>query len=134
VGEELGKLLIDVMPLLHSDTEKCVLCPVPLHWSREFYRGFNQAEQLATILSNATNIPVVHCLKRVRSTPFQARKKGAERRQAMHDMFRCILPSVPSQVILIDDILTTGATMDACAKVLKDHGTVWVGGLVLAKG
>ncbi|MBI3336657.1 ComF family protein [Candidatus Peregrinibacteria bacterium] len=134
MGEELGKLLIDVVPILYADTKKCVLCPVPLHWSREFYRGFNQAEQLATILSDSANIPMVRCLRRMRATGFQARRRGIERRQSMSDMFRCALNPMPSHIILVDDIMTTGATMDACAKELKAHGAKWVGGLVLAKG
>lgn len=119
---------------MKDDTEKCVLCPVPLHWSREFYRGFNQAEQLAMSLSGATNIPVHALLRRSQPTGFQARRYGKERRQFMHAMFRCVATPVPSRVILIDDILTTGATMDECAKVLKEEGATWVGGVVLAKG
>src|SRR3989338_8109202 len=128
MGEELGRLLVNVIRAHHDtegaqdDTEKFVLCPVPLHWSREFYRGFNQAEQLAMILSHATLVPVVHSLRRMRATGFQARRHGAERRQSMRDMFRCVLNPIPSHIILVDDIMTTGATMDACARVLKEQG------------
>ncbi len=119
-----------------SDTSPApILCPVPLHWSRRFWRGFNQAELLAKNISDAKQWPMQHLLKRVRATGHQAHRKREERLTALNDAFvfdeRC---DVPSTVILVDDLCTTGTTLRECAKALKKAGVKHVSALVVAYG
>lgn len=130
---ELGALLVRA-GLLLPPREDCVLCPVPLHWSRLFARGFNQAQMLATVVSPSLQWPVVQCVRRVRPTGFQAHRKKDERRTAMSSAFVASLHYVPHTVILVDDVATTGSTMDACAGVLRQQGVKEVMGLVVALG
>jgi ComF family protein len=114
--------------------EGAVLCPVPLHWSRHHLRGFNQSELLAGELSARTQLPVRFLLSRVRATGFQSHRSRSERLVSLQDAFVCREQSMPSSVILIDDLATTGATLDACARVLKERGVRHVEGWVVAHG
>lgn len=131
---ELAGLLYEATPLL-GDLEGVVLCPVPLHWRRLFFRGFNQAELLSNALSQAFDVPSAKLLRRTRSTGFQSWRNAVDRRSAMQGAF-CFTArhDVPQYVVLIDDVATTGSTLDACAKELKEHGVARVSGLVVALG
>jgi len=130
-----GKLssLIEQAPLPEVPAG-AVLCPVPLHWSRKFHRGFNQAEVLASALSSRRDIPVQLLLKRMRRTGFQSHRIRAERLTAVQNAFVCTEQHPPSFVILIDDLATTGATLDACAHALKMRGVSHVEAWVVAHG
>lgn len=134
LAEELGKLLSNVFPLLAIDRSKTVLCPVPLHWTRRFTRGFNQAFALTEVVSHRVGVPCQEFLRRRVPTGFQARRSRDERRQVMEGVFTFSGGDVPSCVVLIDDISTSGATLDACAKILKENGVEVVKGLVIARG
>jgi len=109
-----------------------VLCPVPLHWTRRFSRGFNQSALLATELSQRRGLPVRDLLKRVRATGSQAKRHRAERLTALGSAFRCVVSDPPESVVLVDDLSTTGATLDECAKVLKAAGVRRVEAWVIA--
>ncbi|MFA7681456.1 MAG: hypothetical protein WCX61_00320 [Candidatus Peribacteraceae bacterium] len=114
-----------------TDVEQgTVLCPVPLHWTRRFARGFNQAALLAEDVSARTGIPVRHLLTRIHSTGHQARRSRRERLVGVRGAFRSCGTHPPQHVVLIDDVATTGATLDACAQILKIVGvhrvTAWV--------
>ncbi len=112
-----------------------VLCPVPLHWTRWFSRGFNQSDLLAQVVAQKRGAVVRNLLRRQRATGTQTKRKRAERFTAMQGAFAMkSTPDLPSRAILIDDLFTTGATMDACALVLKNAGVQHVEGLVLALG
>lgn len=129
---ELAELLLANAPEPHP--AESVLCPVPLHWTRRFQRGFNQAELLAGALAQGRGLPVQSLLARVHATGHQARRNRTDRRNAIRiEAFRAMGP-VPPHVILIDDVATTGATLDACAAVLKAAGAVQVEAWVLARG
>lgn len=128
----LSKDLTQVLLHAKPPTKEAVLCPVPLHWTRLFSRGFNQAELLAKDLSRECALPVRHLLKRIRPTGHQARRNRAERMSAMGGSFVCRIENPPPFVILIDDLATTGATLDACAAVLKHAGVKRVEGWVVA--
>lgn len=117
----------------HIDSQyEFVLCPVPLHWTRRFERGFNQAEALADMISASHHWPVRDLLKRKRATGHQAWRSGVERRAALTDAFVVGTEFVPKHILIIDDVATTGATLDACAKVLRLHGAAHVEALVIA--
>ena len=122
--------------LLTSPLSGEVLVPVPLHQKRLKERGYNQASLLTYQLGKLTNLPVVDdCLIRLRHTPPQARTLTVgERRNNLINAFTCRDYRLRNkQVLLIDDVSTSGATLDACAVALKAAGATSVWGLVLAK-
>jgi ComF family protein len=112
------------------------LVPVPLHPKRLRERGYNQSSLLAIELGKLTNLPVVdNCLIRQQHTPPQARTLTVEeRRTNVSDAFSCRNDILRDrQVILIDDVATSGATLNACAQALKATGVTSVWGLVMAR-
>ena len=101
-----------------------LIIPVPLHASRKRRRGFNQAEIFAEELSHLTGIPVRNdLLFRIRRTRPQKRLGENERRQNLQGAFAVKkTQSLPSNILLIDDIYTTGSTVERCAKMLRLAG------------
>jgi predicted amidophosphoribosyltransferase len=98
-----------------------VITWVPLARRRLAERGYDQARALAAGLGRRTGIPVVRLLRRARSTGPQARRGGAERRAAMRGSFDATR-TAPERILLVDDVLTTGATAAACAHALATAG------------
>jgi len=138
VGSVLERLLAEsFLKHLNVRRDSCI-CSVPLHWSRQFKRGFNQAEVLARGLARETKLPFQRLLTRTRPTGKQTlRRRREERRGAMKNAFRFAGSRARCPfycVYLIDDLFTTGATMEECARVLKDAGVRRVEGVVLAHG
>ncbi|MSQ14162.1 MAG: ComF family protein [Dehalococcoidia bacterium] len=122
--------------LARSGQRPDVLAPVPLHLSRERERGYNQASLLAHELSNLARIPVARrALLRVRPTPPQVDAPNAAAREAaVAGAFRCNDPTMRGRsVMLVDDVCTTGATLNACAVPLLAAGVAEVRGLVVAR-
>jgi len=105
-----------------------LLVPVPLHPRRRRERGYNQATEIARALSRLCGLPVCDALVRRRYTPAQARLVRAERLANLAESIA--LRAAPAarvtiagaRVLLVDDVFTTGATADACARVLRDQG------------
>lgn len=95
---------------------------VPLHKKRRKRRGFDQAEQLAKALSENTGIPFIKALERKRNTPTQTKLNAKEREENMAGAFESVC-KVTGKALLVDDVLTTGATAYECAKVLKKAGS-----------
>ncbi len=113
-----------------------VIIPVPLHWKRLKERGYNQSRLLAKELGKLTKLPVVDdCLIRQHHTPPQARTATVdERYRNVANAFTCYDQRLQGkQVLLIDDVSTSGATLNACAVALKAAGATSVWGLVLAR-
>ena len=113
-----------------------VLVPVPLHRRRLRERGYNQSALLARRLGERTGIPVSgDCLERLRRTPPQARTASVrERRENVAGVFACRDRRLRGErVLLVDDVATSGATMEACAVALKEAGAAFVQGLTLAR-
>jgi ComF family protein len=112
-----------------------VLVPVPLHPKRLRQRGYNQASLLAQELSKIIGLPVDEdALIRAQDVVPQARtKSAAERRQNVRHAFACNRNMADKQILLIDDVCTTGATLDACAIALKTAGASSVWGLTVAR-
>jgi ComF family protein len=118
--------------------EASVIVPVPLHWTRLFMRRYNQAALLANALAAASGVPAVpDLLLRRRRTPSQGRLNAAERRKNVRGAFAVSARSAgrlaDARVLLIDDVFTTGATVDACAKALLAAGAAEVDVLTLAR-
>ena len=109
-----------------------VLTWVPLGSGRRRVRGFDQAETLARGLGRTSGLPVRPLLKRTRETAPQARRGGSERRAALHGAFRS-RGDVPATVVLVDDVLTSGATASECARVLRAAGAREVGVVTAAR-
>jgi ComF family protein len=114
------------------------LIPVPLHWRRQWARRFNQSATLAGVISGLTGVPVIHgALKRVRATPQQVGKSKTERADNVQGAFR-VNAEYGSDIsgrrlVLVDDVLTSGATADACARSLLRAGAGHIDVLVFAR-
>lgn len=107
------------------------VCDVPMHPSRQRQRGYNQAQLLAKDLAKALDLPYVPCLEKSRLSAVQHELSGEERRLAQRDSYRCI-PLQGQKVLLVDDVCTTGATMEECAKTLRAAGAGSVIGAAVA--
>ena len=121
----LARTMSRYMSPLLADLPEALLVPVPLHRSRLWRRGFNQSAIVAKALSKQTGLPIcVEALKRVRPTPPLKGMNMRQRRRTVAGAFRAN-PAVELRgrtVVLIDDVLTTGSTANACARVLKSAG------------
>ena len=116
--------------------EADLLVPVPLHWTRLFARRYNQAAVLALALSKAGGPPVLaDALIRRRRTPSQGMKNAVARRRNVAGAFALHRKDAVKgkRIVLIDDVLTTGATVEECARVLKRGGAAKVEVLTLAR-
>lgn len=111
------------------------LVPVPLHPRRERDRGFNQAEALCQVLGGHTGLPVWPALRRVRFTETQTHFAREERRHNLRDAFT-IHPRrtvTGKHLLLVDDVFTTGSTVQECAKVLRRAGAASVRVVTVAR-
>ena len=132
IAPPLGALMRASGALLLQGAEVAV--PVPLHPRRERARGFNQADDLARQLG----VAVVPLLQRVKFTTSQIELPADERHLNVRDAFRLArIPDprsrIPAVVVLVDDVSTTGATLEACARVLKAAGVKEVRALTAAR-
>jgi ComF family protein len=114
------------------------IVPVPLHWRRQWARRFNQSALLSEIVCRVTGVPVAHtALKRVKATPQQVGLTQSERALNVQGAFRVPPESkgviVGQKLVLVDDVLTSGATVDACARALLRAGAASVDVLVFAR-
>jgi ComF family protein len=128
----LARLLDQVMP---PEMQFDAVVPVPLHWRRQWVRGFNQAELLARLVAKRRQLPVIKALRRKRATAVQAGLASAGRRRNVAGAFaaRSARGLAGARILLIDDVMTTGATANACAAVLKRSGASSVSLLTLAR-
>ena len=112
------------------------LVPVPLHWLRLQHRGFNQAIEVARPLAETLNLPILlNALRRPRRTAFQRGQSARARRKNLRNALAPGGAQLPEHVALVDDVMTTGSTLAACARVLHAAGAsridVWVVARVL---
>jgi ComF family protein len=114
------------------------LVPVPLHWGRLWGRRFNQAAELAKAIARESGVPLCEgALRRVRATRHQVGLSRSERAANMQGAFRVGAEAVPlvvgRRLVLVDDVLTTGSTLEACARALSRAGAARVDVLVFAR-
>ena len=109
--------------------------PVPLHWRRRLERGYNQAEALADALARRLGLRSARPLRRVKATAILAGAGRTERLERLRGAFRArrARPLDGRTVLLVDDILTTGATCGSAARALKKAGAARVVAVVVAR-
>lgn len=137
LAEPLGQLL--ARAYWHYALQLDAIIPVPLHDERQQQRGYNHALLLAEICAGQVNLPLYeNMVVRYRATPAQVGLPAGERRQNVAGAF-CCSPAFTTgalfgrRILIIDDVYTTGATLEACAAPLFAAGTKEVWGLVLAR-
>jgi ComF family protein len=130
LARPLGKLLMTALP---RERNFDVIVPMPLHWTKRWTRGFNQAELLARELSRFAHVPLRRLVRRVRVTSVQAGLTAAKRRANVASAFRANGAVRGKKILLVDDVMTTGATGGACALALKKAGAAHVTLLTLAR-
>jgi len=133
LSRPLSDLLAAALPL---DEVFDAVTPVPLHWRKQWQRGFNQSELLARAIARRRGLPLKRALHRVRATETQAGLSHPERRRNVATAFQCRRAArklAGRRVLLIDDVMTTGSTAAACARVLKDAGVARVVLLAVAR-
>jgi ComF family protein len=118
-SEQLGRLIWDYTDVRYAQFD-CIV-PIPLHWTRLAWRWFNQAETIANELSKRSNKPVLKLLKRIQKTEFQAEKTREQRFENVQNVFSLTgipLPSSSASILVVDDVMTTGATLHAALRCL----------------
>ena len=130
VAEAMGR----AMAAANDDADVDAVTWVPLSPSRRAGRGYDQARALARVVARELDLPLVATMVRVLDTPPQSSRGGAERRRAMTGAFRAAGGRAPpARVLLVDDVLTTGATAAECARVLRAAGARRVALLTAAR-
>jgi ComF family protein len=109
------------------------LVPIPLHRRRLLRRGYDQAALLARAFARATGLPLCPVLRRIRPTRRQVGLTEAERTENLHRAFAVTGPLPDAPLLLVDDVLTTGATARAASDALREAGARWVYVLTLAR-
>jgi len=160
LAETLSLLIITHLQLLDNkpDLTNSILIPIPLNEKRLRWRGFNQAEEIGKELSKFFKIPLVkNCLKRIKNAQPQVELSEKERKENVKDIFfcqnkkeaqhqskaRCWTSPAPKRsfwcgvfgkkILLVDDVYTTGATMEEAARILKESGAKKVLGIAVAR-
>ena len=136
LGCAMGRLMAKELAMQGFFDGVDVLIPVPLHEKRLKQRGYNQSERIAAGISEQTGIPIWStAVHRVKYTETQTQKTAQERFENMKEVFKLNMPAAELQgkhVMLIDDVLTTSATLTACADTLKDIQDIKISILTLA--
>jgi ComF family protein len=131
----LGKLMADTLKNDKTFEIPQVVVPVPLHKSRERERGYNQAKLLAEIVSSELNLPLItDALVRIRATQSQTKLSAKERKENVKGAFKVNLKDSikGKKILLVDDVFTTGATLDECATELLESGALDVSAVTCA--
>lgn len=132
LGCQLAAMLRDNPP----PAPNWILLPIPLHAVRKRERGYNQSALLARAVASTLSCPLDEkLLRRRRQTATQTRLDAEARQRNVSGAFGLAKgrPCEGLAFLLLDDVITTGATMDACARVLKAAGAAWVGGLAVSR-
>jgi ComF family protein len=141
LGEPLGaflaeRCLVDGLLTPEMRDEIQMVAPVPLHWTRQWKRGFNQAKLLAQPLAEQMGLPLTNAVRRVQRTPKQSMATvEARQKNITPEKFAADGKAVKGcGILLVDDVFTTGTTVSACAAALKAAGAKKVIVVTLAAG
>lgn len=135
LGKRLGQVLAQQLSTQSFWPEIDTLIPVPLYSTRKRERGYNQAEVLAQSVADCTKVrPISNALRRCRNTKDQTHLSAAQRKENVKNAFQVSAGIDLSRVtiMLVDDVITTGATLNECAKTLKQNGAKEVYACTLA--
>jgi len=126
-----GGLLVEEMRRFPGDID--ALLPVPLHWQRQAFRGFNQALELCRPVAGQCGLPIMTGVARRRATPFQSGLAAAQRRKNLRQAF--VVRKTPQfrHVLIVDDVVTTGETTRQLAMALIRRGVKKVSVLAVAR-
>ena len=125
INYDLAKLFAAELSVHGWPFDIDIIIPVPIHMLRRLKRGYNQSEPIAEALGEVWHLPVEkHCLKKAKYTSSQVSHGREQRLDAMEGTFRLenIEQLRGKHVLLVDDVLTTGATLEACAQLLTEVG------------
>jgi ComF family protein len=126
-----AQLLRGVSQELPDDID--AVLPVPLHWRRKWWRGFNQALEIARPLAKHLGLPLIHVARRHRATPPQSGLSAAAREKNLRRAFTMRRRVNYRHVLVIDDVVTTGATLTHLASKLRENGIDHVSAMAVAR-
>lgn len=130
-GPALAQLLDGAIEFLPADID--AVLPVPLHWQRKWRRGFNQAREIGRPVARRLGVPVIGGVRRARATRPQTGLSAAERRRNVQGAFVASRPCHAQHVLIVDDVVTTGATIGQLARVVLASGAGRVSSLAVAR-
>jgi len=138
LAKPLASLIITYFKILgESGLQDFILVPIPLHKKKLKSRGFNQASEIAKELSKNLAIPFSdNVLIKIKPTPAQVELKKEEREKNVRETFLCQKPEIikNKKILLVDDVFTTGATLEEAGRALRRAGASEVWGVVVAHG
>jgi len=139
LAEPLSCLIITYLNIINKTDffNDFVLLAVPAHKRKLKQRGFNPAKEIAKEISGFLKIPIIeNGLTKIKQTPAQVELKKEERGRNILGVFSCPNPDLikDKKILLVDDVFTTGATMEECARVLQAASAKEVWGMVVARG
>jgi ComF family protein len=134
VGIELGKIYGSIIQTLAEERGWTQITSVPLHPIKQQRRGYNQSDQFAIGLSDALSLPIKEVLQRKAFTESQTNKSRIQRMDNVAEVFKLNIPVEGERILLVDDVMTTGATLIACADLLFKHHATQVDMAVIAAG
>mgnify|MGYP001816353514 FL=1 len=117
----------------HLPDDVDAVLPVPLHWRRRWLRGFNQADEIAAPVAQQLGVPLARGVRRVRATPFQSGLSARERARNLRGAFAMQQTFAAEHVLIVDDVITTGATVRQLARTLRRAGVGRVSALAVAR-
>jgi len=129
-GPALAQLLCHASGSLPDDID--AVLPVPLHWRRKWWRGFNQALEIAKPLARHLGVPIIHDIRRRRATPPQSGLSAAQRARNLRSAFTAGRRLHHRHVLIVDDVITTGATIEQVARTLRRGGADAVSAIAVA--
>lgn len=133
-SKQLGELIWQKTFIRHAHID-CFIS-IPLHWTRYAYRGYNQADEIAHVLANYTGKPVVHALKRTKKTAFQSSLTHSQRLDNVKKAFTIIGDGSQfynKHIMLVDDLMTTSATLQSIAKMLIPYKPASINAVVACR-
>lgn len=127
----LAELLCESIERLPDDID--AVLPVPLHWRRRAFRGFNQAEEIGRPLARRLGVPLIHNVIRRRATPFQSGLSARQRTRNLRRAFTVRGDIEYAHVLIVDDVVTTGVTLRQVASVLRGAGVGRLSAITVAR-